>query len=103
MVILWTLSRVFNFYSEGKIFVAATIACYTRLGWLFIAAAPAKIIAQAALSVLLTLNNPQGRRSFTIGMGSDEIFSIITGGIILVLAFVMREARRLEEEQQLTI
>lgn len=103
MITFWSLARIFQFYTEGRIFSLNTIHCYRRLGWLFILAAPVRVFTQAALSVVMTWNNPVGQKSLMVSIGSGEIFSILTGGVILVITYVMREARRLEEEQSLTI
>jgi hypothetical protein len=58
----------------------------------------ASLIAQPALSVLLTLYNPVGHRQLTLGVSTTELFTLFVAGTIWLIAGVMTHASALAEE-----
>lgn len=59
----------------------------------------AKPITGALLSAVLTMNNPPGHRQIAITAGSSELTTLFIGGVFLIIAWIMDEARAIAEEQ----
>ena len=100
---LLTLRTLFRLYEDGVIFSAANVRCFRRLGYAFIAWVLANIAYTPLLSVIITAVNPPGERALVVEVGSSELSALITGGIVLLIAWVMDEGRKLEDEQAHTV
>lgn len=46
---------------------------------------------------------PPGQRYFSLEFGSADLTALLIGGVLAVIAWVMEEGRKLQEEQDLTI
>ena len=121
----WELARLFHFYERGLIFAAETIRCIKFLGllcavgWMFklvmhllVRQQPlAAIRSMADIKALspgitvkgvLVTHYQMGFFSFDFGTGID--FGLLFAGIIIVLiAWIMDEGRKIQEEQVLTV
>ena len=53
--------------------------------------------------MILTLNNPPGKRVVAVGLYSADFSGIFVGIVILVITWVMDEARKIKEDQELFI
>lgn len=100
---LWQLKKLFSYYAQGKIFTLETTNCIRRTAWTFFTIAFVSIILDGLLSVILTSNNPVGHRMFSISFGTYQITDILVGLILVVIAWIMNEACRLQEEMELTV
>lgn len=103
MFCTYFLMRLFRLYEQGLIFRAANVRCFKNLArvllvWFFIG-----IAHRTLLSVVLTLHNPPGQRLFSIGLSSADLTTLLTGGILAVIAWVMEEGRKLQEDQDFTV
>ena len=72
----------------------------TRIGRLACASAVAGVVARTIVGLALTSGNPPGQRQLIVSVGSGDITSIITGLLLLVFAYVMQEALRIDEENR---
>ncbi|WP_157731147.1 hypothetical protein [Variovorax sp. HW608] len=68
------------------------------LAWALISFEVASILVQPLLAMVLTASNPVGERFIAIGVSSGSVMALVTGGVLRVLAWVMDEARKLEED-----
>lgn len=113
----WKLAKLFYYYERGLIFATETIRCIKMLGvicvlsWLFFNiqyfisdhhAAPQPIAA----SPFRTVSAPV--EMFRIGFFNFSIHGInigqlLAGIIIVVIAWIMDEGRKIQEEQELTV
>lgn len=97
------LMRLFQLYEHGQIFRLGNVRCFRNLSrvliWWFIAG----IVHKSLLSVALTLHNPPGQRMITLELGSPDLTALLVGGILAVIAWVMEEGRKLQEDQDLTV
>jgi hypothetical protein len=97
------LVRLFRLYEQGDIFKLANVLCFKRLSrvliWWFVAG----IVYRSLLSVVLTLHHPPGQRMIAVGLGSPDLTALLLGGILAVVAWVMEEGRKIQEEQELTV
>lgn len=96
---VWRLRRLFSLYADGLIFTAANTRCMRHFAAAVFAFAIAKPITGALLSVVLTMNNPPGHRQLAITAGSSELTTLFIGGVFLIIAWIMDEARAMAEEQ----
>lgn len=58
---------------------------------------------QPLMSFALSYNNPVGHRFITVSLGTTNMTSVITAVIILLAAWIVKEAHQLKTESQLTI
>lgn len=103
MFCTYFLMQLFGLYEQGHIFRAANVRCFKNLArvllaWFFIG-----IVHHALLSIVLTLHHPPGQRIFSIELSSADLTTLLTGAILAVIAWVMEEGRKLQEDQDLTV
>ena len=103
MACVYYLIRLFMLYEKEQIFTAENVGCLRVLGRLLIVLFFADIVESSLLSVALTLHNPPGQRMITFGLSSDEMTTLLFGIVVVLIAWVMDEGRKLQEEQQLTV
>jgi len=116
----WKLSRLFNCYERGLIYAAETIRCIKILavlcliGWLINSAfqflpplvphaqnslpAPGKLDSTQVSSIHLRM----GFFSFDFGTGIN-FGQLLIGAVIFLIAWIMDEGRKIQEEQELTV
>lgn len=97
------LMRLFHLYEQGKIFRPSNVQCFKKLSRVLIGWFAVGIIHRSLLSVALTLHNPPGHRIITLDIGSPDLTALLLGGILAVIAWVMEEGRKLQEDQDFTI
>jgi hypothetical protein len=123
----WKLSRVFRFYERGMIFAAETIRSIKTLGllwvmgWLLLTVlhfSPPTPTQIQAISPPATTSNDGTTRIikthittthyqmgfFTFNFGTDIDFGpLLAGAVIILIAWIMDEGRKIQEEQALTV
>ena len=123
----WKLSRLFHFYEQGLIFAADSIRCIRTLGLLWVVGwmlltplngllHPSPSIGpQPTVSSASASNEPSRHivsvRSFRVRMGffsfnfgtNFDFGRLLEGATIIVIAWIMDEGRKLQEEHELTI
>jgi len=113
----WKLAKLFHFYECGLIFATETIRCIKTLGllcvmnWLLASASrlsshpaplPPQFPVPPGVEVLLV------KTSFSISFFSFSIAGInfgplLAGVVIVIIAWIMDEGRKIQEEQELTV
>ncbi|EKB17811.1 TPA: DUF2975 domain-containing protein [Aeromonas veronii] len=101
MLILWQLLQLFRGYRRAMLFTFGQIRRYKMIGLLLCASFIAEIITTPLLDIVLTLHGPE--LYCTINISSSNFQLLLAGLIVLALALVMREAKLLADEQQLTV
>jgi hypothetical protein len=124
----WKLTRLFHFYEQGLIFAAETIRCIKLLGilwlagWVFLTAAhfsPHPPATQNTISgsnqipskdptrihsTTVTVSHPFRIGFFTFDFGIGIDFGMpLAGAAIIIIAWIMDEGRKIQEEQELTV
>ncbi len=97
---MWRISRLFACYERGRIFAPAAAR--------HIRAAGAALAANGGLSVpvhtlavlLLTHDNAPGKRMLTIEVSSTSYATLLFGGLLIVIGWVMHEAARVADENR---
>lgn len=97
------LKELFRLYENGHIFTTGNVACFRSLGRTLIAWVLCNVVKNSLLSVVLTLPHPPGQRIITLGLYSSEFTAVFVGIVILIIAWVMDEARMIQEDQALII
>jgi hypothetical protein len=99
---LLTLIKLFKLYEKGKIFTRDNVRCFRRLGYILIIWTFTSVLYDVVISGILT-HAPIKPLLFGMSLRSADFTTLIIGGIILVISWVMNEGCKLEEEQALTI
>jgi hypothetical protein len=95
---LWQARRFFRLFTAGQVFTADAVRCLRRFaGWVALSVV-ARVVAGAALSVVLTLSNPPGMKHLAIGVSSDAVLALLFAGMVWVMAAVIARGRALAEE-----
>lgn len=90
--------KLFSLYESGKIFTRNNVNCYKLLGLLILLHPFARIITKALEVLALSINNLH--HGFIFHLAGENIIDIIIGCIILLIAWIMDEGRKMDEEQQ---
>jgi hypothetical protein len=100
---IFNVRKLFSFYKGGVMFSLEHVGIFKStakalLLWVFLS-----IIYESVKSVLFSAGNPPGSRVLEVGFSSGEVTTLMVGGIVFVIAWVMDEGRILIEEKELTI
>ncbi len=103
LILLFTLNqmrKLFAAYTRGEVLTDHCAWLIQRIGKGFLALAIATFLIRPMQILLLTMALPQGQRSIAIGLNSEMIFFAISGGLIIVIGWAMREASAAAEENR---
>lgn len=103
MYALFVITRLFGLYEKGKVFGPENVACFRALGWTIIACDIADFLASVALGPILTYHLGDGYREMVIELDSNSFYTLLAGFSVLTIAWVMDEARKIKEEQELIV
>ena len=95
---LWSLSRVFANYAQGRVFGPEPLRHLNRLAVALFASVVADIAAQMPITALLSWHLGPHHREISLSLGSDDVSRLFIAGAVLVIARVMAEARRMADE-----
>lgn len=100
----YALHKLFGNYANGKIFITENVSIYKRLGRVLFVNGLLCIPLHDSLMVLAaTINNIPGKRMLSIGFGNPNLEAILSGFVVMVIAWAMQQANDLNHEQQLTV
>ncbi len=113
----WKLAKLFHFYERGLIFSTGTIRCVKTLGvlcvinWLLLLilnvanrwfpAPPPPPLPPGVKVTVVKSSFHMGFFSFSVG-GINFNF-LLAGIVIILIAWIMDEGRKIQEEQELTV
>jgi hypothetical protein len=103
MVVLLRLRRLFTLYKGGSIFSLANVLAFRSVARALFAWAVCSVLFTPLFSLAVTAANPPGRHMISLGVGTTEVELVFLAVLALVIARVMDEARRLDEEAALTV
>ncbi len=86
---LMTLRSLCGLYAQGAIFTAANVTCYRRLGYALLAWVTAGVFYTPLISAVLTYANGTGQRMLVLNLGVSDLSTLIIGGVVLMVAWVM--------------
>ena len=93
------LIRLFKLYEQGEIFRAGNVRCFQKLSRVLIIWCVANVLSGPLMSIALTLHHGHGQRLLVVGFGSPDMTALLVGLILAVIAWVMEEGRKLQDEQ----
>jgi hypothetical protein len=100
--LLLTLARLFGLYEAGAFFTPPVVAAIRRIGALLVAMALLAPAYSALCSAILLWRHGAGTQ-VCVGTDAGDVAMLLTGAIVLVMVHVMDQARRLQEEADLTV
>jgi hypothetical protein len=95
---MWEIRELFRTLGNGDFFAESVAPRLKRLGYL----ALGSILVRLALSIVFTIGNPPGpgQRMVSIAISGADYVAVLAAIIFILFANVMREARRLEDENR---
>ena len=90
--------RVFKVISTGERISSGVARYLSQIAGLVFGAAVIKVPVDALVSLLLTINNDVGNRSISIGFSSAELLGVIAAGLLWAMAWTLREAVAIRQE-----
>jgi len=103
VVTLLRLRALCALYGEGRIFTLANVVSFRSLSQALLAWAIASMLYTPLHGLAVTAANPPGHHMLSLGIGGTEVALVFVAALSVVIARVMEEARRLDEEQALTV
>lgn len=97
------LIKLFKNYEAGKIFVFDNANYYYKLGYALLAWVIGGILYGGLLSFIITFQNKPGYRVIGLSLSNFDVVTLIASGIIILIAWVMKEACKISQEQDLMI
>lgn len=97
---LWHLRLLFVAYRHGRIFSDEAPDHLLKVGLAMAGNALAAMILHPLGSLILTYDNLVGSRHLSVSMSSNTYTLILTGGLLIVIGWVMREAARISDENR---
>jgi len=97
------IRKLFSFYKEGVIFSFEHVGLFKKTATALVFWVFSSMIYESVKSILFSAGNPPGSRVVEVGFSSAEITTLMVGGIVFIIAWVMDEGRILTEEKELTI
>ncbi len=95
---LWSLRQLFLRYAAGDVFSGETFRYLNNVAVALFASVVVDFVMGAPISALMTWPLGPGHRAISLSFGSDDVATLFTAGVILVIARVMLEARRMADE-----
>lgn len=92
------LHRLFLAYAGGDVFTEESLGRLSRIAALLFVQAAVAFVMEAPISYVLSLAHPPGHRVVTLTLSSYDVSFLFTAGVVLVIARVMAEARRVAVE-----
>lgn len=102
-LVVWALIelyRLFQHYAKGEVFSVAALGNLNRVAALMFWQVLVSFIAGAPVSYILSLYRGAGHREISLGLGSNDLAFLFMAGVVLVIARVMAEARRMADENE---
>jgi hypothetical protein len=95
---LWEIRALFHMFANGQVFTETAARHLQRFAAAILAQSLLGPLSSTGLLLAFTFNNPPGRRLLGFALSIDDYIALIVGGLLLAIAWVMREAARLAEE-----
>ncbi|HEY5337511.1 MAG TPA: DUF2975 domain-containing protein [Rhizomicrobium sp.] len=95
---LWSLRQLFLLHAKGEVFSQSALRALNHVALALFCGVVASFVMQAPISFALTFARGHGHRSISLGFGSNDVATLFMAGVVLVIARVMAEARRVADE-----
>ena len=101
--VIANIRKLFSFYKEGVIFSFEHVSLFKKTAKALVLWVVLSIIYESAKSVIFSAGNLPGSRVIKVGFSTAEITTLLVGGIVFIIAWVMDEGRILSEENKLIV
>ena len=95
---LFHLMALFELFRKAVFFSEANARLLHKSSMMLFFSTLASPIARALVSVAVTINNPSGQRAVVVNIESGDLNSLFVATVFLAVAWVMREAHALAQE-----
>jgi len=95
--------RLLRYYKKGELFSARTLSLFRQLSRISFAWALYNPFKLTLLSIGTAFFMPVGQRGIAFGVTSSDVINIFIVGFFLIIASLMKEAARLQDEHDLTV
>jgi Protein of unknown function (DUF2975) len=95
---LWSLRALLLLYAKGEVFSQRALKLMHNVAVAMFAGVVAGFVVQAPITFLLSWPLGPGHREIGLSFGSQDVATLFSAGVVLVIARVMREAGRLADE-----
>ena len=95
---LWSLRRLFLIYTQGEVFSFGAFRALYNVALALFGGVIGTFVMQGPISYILSYPLGPGHRYVSLGFGSGGVATLFMAGVVLVIARVMAEARRVAEE-----
>lgn len=103
MFILFMLIKLFRLYEKGEIFTVNNVKYLRNIGYALLIGQLIDPAYQFVMGIVLTLHNPPHHRFASITLDQTNIGIVFTALLVILISWIMLEAYKLREEQQLTV
>lgn len=100
---IYSLKKLFNLYEREVVFSSQNAEYILKFGYNLIAWVAAKFVFVALISIALTINNVTGERMLVIQVDVSDIAMLISGLVVILISWTMREAAIMADEQKYTV
>lgn len=97
---LYRLRKMFAAFAKNRIFNPEPIGHLKAFGIALLAQTLISPITGAIASLLATFTRPEGQRFISISLSNTEAHTLFLGGLIIVIAWVLGEAARIDDENR---
>ena len=98
MLGVWHLKVLFSHFCKLEFFTSDTTRRMKGFGMAVLVYGLVYPVSGGLLSLATSFQNPPGSRVIAITAGDHELMTLFLGGVILVIAWVMGEGKRLSDE-----
>jgi hypothetical protein len=95
---LWSLRVLFLLHAKGEVFSSSALRALSYVAIALFAGVIAGFVAQGPISLALTWPNGPHHRFISLSFGTGDVATLFMAGVVLVIARVMGEARRIADE-----
>jgi len=103
MYALYKLIKLFGYYGSGIMFARENVTTIRSLGKTIICWDITNFLCSIILGIVLTLHRGPGQRLLAVSLSNADIYALVAGFSVLTVAWVMDEARKIKEEQELIV
>jgi len=102
-LLFFNTSKLFALYQKGEILLEKNVRCFKSIGFLFIIKTITDFLVIPLYAIILTMYNGPGNCRLSLSLNSEHLTSLASGIFLMIVAWVIDEARKANEELELTI
>jgi Protein of unknown function (DUF2975) len=95
---LLAVRTLFREFAEGRVFTERSARCLQVFAASVLAQAPLGPLTSAGLTVAISMVNDPSQRLHAVTLSLHDYYALIVGGVLFVVATIMREAARIADE-----